>query len=65
MLWRDGSRGEGAHYVCQWAGADGGWRESDGLVDAGAVRRIPTPSRTTVARTGEFFPVIMLYETGV
>ena len=65
IRWRDATQGEGAHYMCQWADTEGGWWESDGLVRAGAVRQVPAPMGPVTAQEGWFFPVIMIYETGV
>ena len=62
IRWRDGSEGEAAHYACQWADVTGAWWASDGLVCSGAALSIPAPTGRVTARTGAFFPVIMIYE---
>ena len=65
IVWRDASGGEAAHFACRWADDEGGWWESDGLLREGAARRIASPSGEATARAGGFFPVAMIYETGV
>ena len=62
LRWRDTSGGESAHYMCQWADEEGAWWEADGMRCAGEARPIPTPLGGVTARTGLFFPVVVIYE---